>query len=237
MHEYYYSGDYCFVMPIRMSRVLSGPCIPQLSIPRGASRGDVEGDGSSFRGIPQSFATYLSKVFDATPDKIGETDKQLKLLDILEAHFPENVVAASYDYLKETNCSVAAYLICNASLRMTGQLWKECRDSINARSTAVRNLSPPHAAIDVVVLARAAYEMKRALSSAPCKPWPVVRRSRNVPKGVLISSSPAVLEAALQLPLRWGPVVSRTRLLHSSVSFQALLLNGSFDDRALSAVK
>ena len=105
---------------------------------------------------------------------------------------------------------MAAFVICNASLRMTGQSWKECRDSIDSRATAARNLSPPRAAIDVVVLARAAYEMKRALrqnGAAPCKPWPVVKQTPHVPKGTLISSSPAVLAAAKQLPLRWGAVV------------------------------
>lgn len=101
---------------------------------------------------------------------------------------------------------MATFVICNASLRMTGQSWKECRESVDSRSTATRNLSPPRAAIDVVVLARTAYEMKRALrqnSEAPCKPWPAVnKRTHHVPKGTLISSSPAVLAAAKQLPLR-----------------------------------
>ncbi|CAE7220473.1 rplV [Symbiodinium sp. CCMP2592] len=155
--------------------------------------------------IPQTFAHYQTKIFGRKPDKNGETDKQLQLLSILEEKFSQHVVAASYDYLKEEHCSVAAFVICNASLRMTGQSWKECRDSIDSRSTAAHNLSPPRAAIDVVVLAKTAYEMKRALrqnGAAPCKPWPVVKQTPHVPKGTLISSSPAVLEAAKQLPLR-----------------------------------
>ena len=142
------------------------------------------------------------------PDEHGEADKQLQLLNVLEEQFPEHVVAASYDYLKEEKCSAGAFLICNATLQLTDSRWKECRDSIDARSAAEYNLSPPRAAIDVVVLARAAYEMKRAThhGATPCKPWPNVTKTSTEAqkKHSLVSSHPNVLKAAKQLPLRWG---------------------------------
>ena len=47
----------------------------------------------------------------------------------------------------------------NVSLGLTGAEWASCRDLANDRSTRRSNKSPPHAAIDVVRLARIFYQL------------------------------------------------------------------------------
>ena len=42
----------------------------------------------------------------------------MKLLNTLKENFP-HVAAASYDYLSEVNCSVAAFLVCSQTALMS----------------------------------------------------------------------------------------------------------------------
>ena len=113
----------------------------------------------------------------------------------------------SYDYLKEVNCSGAAFLICNASLALSGKKWLQCRNSVNGRSSKLRNKSPPHAAIDVVRLARDFYEMKQATrkNTSRCKPWPIGRWSDGYlfrHPDMMTSTNAAVIQVAKQIPVK-----------------------------------
>ena len=112
----------------------------------------------------------------------------------------------SYDYLKEVNCSGAAFSICNASLGLVGKKWLQCKRSVDIRQT-FPNKSPPRAAIDVVRLARDFYEIKQAMqrNSSPCNPWPITEMSKFLlyhPETVPISRNPAVVEAAKHIPVK-----------------------------------
>ena len=59
------------------------------------------------------------------------------------------------DYLEEVGSSLSAFFICNATLRLTGEPWRRCTESVPSPKTV--NKSPLHAAIDVVRLARTYY--------------------------------------------------------------------------------
>ncbi|CAE7591541.1 unnamed protein product, partial [Symbiodinium sp. CCMP2456] len=148
----------------------------------------------------QTWKSFLAAIAGAaTPDEHGDTDLQLQLLNTLTAQFPDAVDAASYEYLKEVNCSIAAYVICNATLRRTGQSWVNCRDTLNGKSAKSKNTSPPHAAVDVTILARNFYLAKQAMNATACKkPWPDFTAGS---EGAVIPSEPAVMEVAKQMPL------------------------------------
>ncbi|OLQ02812.1 hypothetical protein AK812_SmicGene14304 [Symbiodinium microadriaticum] len=124
-----------------------------------------------FHGSGKAVAEYI--VHPLTYFCNGKT-ALLKSLRLSEEKVKQKL-KVSYDYLKEVNCSGAAFLICNASLGLTGKNWLQCRNSVNGRSSKLRNKSPPHAAIDVVRLARHFYEMKQAMRKnvSRCKPWPI----------------------------------------------------------------
>ena len=139
------------------------------------------------------------------PGRKGDSDVQLQQLNRLRLF--ARVIPVSYDYLKELNCSGAAFLICNASLGLTGKKWLQCRNSVNGRSTKLRNKSPPHAAIDVVRLARDFYEIKQALrvNTSGCKPWPIGFWSDDYMSKhpeIMTSVVPAVIQVAKQIPVK-----------------------------------
>ncbi|CAE7264490.1 unnamed protein product [Symbiodinium natans] len=154
---------------------------------------------------PQSFSSYLAEHVSVPVDKHGDSDVQLQQLNRLRLF--ARVIPVSYDYLKELNCSGAAFLICNASLGLTGKKWLQCRNSVNGRSTKLRNKSPPHAAIDVVRLARDFYEIKQALrvNTSGCKPWPIGFWSDDYMSKhpeIMTSVVPAVIQVAKQIPVK-----------------------------------
>eukprot|EP00438_Fugacium_kawagutii_P002507 Skav232496 [mRNA] locus=scaffold3757:160175:160816:+ [translate_table: standard] len=64
-------------------------------------------------------------------------------------------VGVSYEYLRERNYSIAAFLFCNVTLRLEGTPWKQCLSSIaqQERNTPSANVSPSNVAVDVVRLA------------------------------------------------------------------------------------
>ena len=112
----------------------------------------------SFYGTLESFGKPAKR---PKPDREGDSDVQLQQLSRLR--LLDRVIPVSYDYLKEVNCSGAAFLICNASLGLTGKKWSQCKSSVNLRSSKLWNKSPPHGAVDAVRLARDFYEIKQAL--------------------------------------------------------------------------
>ena len=83
----------------------------------------------------------------------------------------------------------------------------QCRNSVNGRSSKLRNKSPPHAAIDVVRLARHFYEMKQAMRKnvSRCKPWPIGKWSDGYlfrHPDMMTSTNPAVIQVAKQIPVK-----------------------------------
>ena len=158
-----------------------------------------------------SFLSYMAdRQGKLDPDEHGDSERQLQLLNMLNKVFDEKVDAASYDYLREANCSVASFLICNASLRLTGKSWAQCRGSLDARaSNVVLNKAVPHAAIDVVRLAKARYASKQATRKheRPCKPWPLVNKTSRLSASTDVKlaptpSHPEIVAAAEQMPLK-----------------------------------
>ncbi|CAE7200063.1 unnamed protein product [Symbiodinium sp. CCMP2456] len=161
--------------------------------------------GSKHDSSPRSFSSYVADKMDVPADAHGDSDTQLQQLNRLRPF--HRVIPVSYDYLKEVNCSGAAFLICNASLGLTGKKWLQCRNSVNGRSSKLRNKSPPHAAIDVVRLARDFYEMKQAMrkNRSRCKPWPIGRWSDGYlfrHPDMMTSTNPAVIQVAKQIPVK-----------------------------------
>ncbi|OLQ02807.1 hypothetical protein AK812_SmicGene14303 [Symbiodinium microadriaticum] len=160
--------------------------------------------GSKYDSSPKSFSSYVASKMESA-DAHGDSDKQLQQLNRLRPF--DRVIPVSYDYLKEVNCSGAAFLICNASLGLTGKNWLQCRNSVNGRSSKLRNKSPPHAAIDVVRLARHFYEMKQAMRKnvSRCKPWPIGKWSDGYlfrHPDMMTSTNPAVIQVAKQIPVK-----------------------------------
>ena len=124
------------------------------------------------QGTPGSLASFIAELTGQGPDAQGDSDPQLQLLNRLNEAFPGRVTAVSYDYLNEVNCSLAAFFICNATLHLTGESWRRCKEWAPSLTA---NKSPLHAAIDVVRLARIFYAARLATrNSTHCKPWPVV---------------------------------------------------------------
>eukprot|EP00438_Fugacium_kawagutii_P021357 Skav220319 [mRNA] locus=scaffold972:106649:107815:- [translate_table: standard] len=105
-----------------------------------------------FHKSPASFGYFLlqhSKHF--TPDY------QVMMWNRAVAAAPAGVVGVSYEYLKESHYSFAAFLICNATLRREGPSWKLCVASITREErtfSAVQNVSPLLVVMDVVRLAQ-----------------------------------------------------------------------------------
>ncbi|CAE7264482.1 unnamed protein product [Symbiodinium natans] len=131
-------------------------------------------------------------------DAHGDTDPQLQLLNGLEDAFPEAVEAVSYDYLQEVNCSMAAYIVCNVTLRRSGPSWTKCKSKVNRKTSVSHNESPPHAAVDVVDLARELYQAKQVLKASECVvPW--AKFAKNAPVD-LVPSAEAVIDVAKLLP-------------------------------------
>ena len=64
------------------------------------------------KGNPATLSSELAKLGSQPTDAHGDSDPQLKLLNTLKDNFP-HVAAASYDYLSEVNCSIAAFLVCS----------------------------------------------------------------------------------------------------------------------------
>ena len=141
---------------------------------------------------PKSWMQHLSqRMGNREPDQEGDVDFQLQLLNILRSMFPQAVHAASYDYLKEVNCSTASFLICNATLRKTGRSWETCRGEVNRRGVEIHK-SPPLAAVDVVRLSRLVKNaMMNSTAAGHCK-------NLQIP----IVESPEVIKAANSMPLR-----------------------------------
>ncbi|CAE7243783.1 unnamed protein product, partial [Symbiodinium sp. CCMP2456] len=157
------------------SQLVTKSCLSAVVLHRDAPRWIAAGWSQKNKRTsnPTTLSSEFAKLGKQTTDAHGDSDPQLKLLNTLKDNFP-HVAAASYDYLSEVNCSIAAFLVCNVSLGLTGPKWTHCRDLANNRSTARPNTSPPHAAIDVVRLARIFYQLKLAARKNPkdCRPWP-----------------------------------------------------------------
>ena len=151
---------------------------------------------------PVSWASFLEDYAGGRiPDDRGDTDPHLQLLNVLHTVFLGAVDGVSYEYLREANSSMAAFVVCNATLRRTGQSWTECRDAVNNRSAkAVFNKSPLYAAVDVTRLARAFYQARQTLNSCSTA-WPSFRWGGN---RALIPIMPMVSRVAEQLPLTCG---------------------------------
>jgi len=161
--------------------------------------------GSKHDSSPKRFSSFVADKMDSPVDAHGDSDTQLQQLNRLRQF--DRVIPVSYDYLKEVNCSGAAFLICNASLALSGKKWLQCRNSVNGRSSKLRNKSPPHAAIDVVRLARDFYEMKQATrkNTSRCKPWPIGRWSDGYlfrHPDMMTSTNAAVIQVAKQIPVK-----------------------------------
>ncbi|CAE7734444.1 unnamed protein product [Symbiodinium sp. CCMP2592] len=154
--------------------------------------------GSKHASPPPSFSSHLAA-------HAGDSDAQLQQLNRLRLF--DRVIPVSYDYLKEVNCSGAAFLICNASLGLTGNKWYQCRNAVNGRGSKLWNKSPPHAAIDVVRLARDFYEIKQAMrkNASRCKPWPVGFFNEDYFRRhpyIMTSTNPAVIQVAKEIPVK-----------------------------------
>eukprot|EP00439_Symbiodinium_sp_Y106_P059801 s1495_g8.t1 len=190
------------------SLVGSGACFSVVVVHRNAAAwmASVWAETSKLHSAPKSFESFMALFAGQRgADLRGDSDPQLQILNKLNEEFPGRVDAVSYDYLEEVGSSLSAFFICNATLRLTGEPWRRCTESVPSPKTV--NKSPLHAAIDVVRLARTYYTARRAAlnETAPCQPWPVVDlRKRGVqsnPAGVLIAyNNPAVAELAKQLP-------------------------------------
>ena len=64
------------------------------------------------KGNPTTLSSEFAKLGSQSKDAHRDADPQLKLLNALKDNFP-HVAAASYDYLSEVNCSIAAFLVCS----------------------------------------------------------------------------------------------------------------------------
>ncbi|CAE7378068.1 unnamed protein product [Symbiodinium natans] len=131
---------------------------------------------SKLHSTPGSLASFIAELTGQGPDAQGDS----------------------------VNCSLAAFFICNATLHLTGESWRRCKEWAPSLTA---NKSPLHAAIDVVRLARIFYAARLATrNSTHCKPWPVVDLRKLDPlsrkkSGVLFAlDNPAVAEIARQLP-------------------------------------
>ncbi|OLQ04648.1 hypothetical protein AK812_SmicGene12254 [Symbiodinium microadriaticum] len=190
------------------SLVGSGACFSVVVVHRNAAAwmASVWAETSKLHSAPRSFESFTALFAGQRgADLQGDSDPQLQILNKLNEEFPGRVDAVSYDYLEEVDSSLSAFFICNATLRLTGEPWHRCKESVPSLKTV--NKSPLHAAIDVVRLARIYYTARRAVlnGTGPCQPWPVVDlRKRGIhsnPSGVLIAyNNPAVAELAKQLP-------------------------------------
>lgn len=84
------------------------------------------------------------------------TDYSPRLWKTASAAANAGVVGVSYEYLEETHCSFAVFLICNATLGREGISWRQCAEAIKSQihgQEELQNTSPPAAALDVLRLA------------------------------------------------------------------------------------
>ncbi|CAE7734476.1 unnamed protein product [Symbiodinium sp. CCMP2592] len=190
------------------SQLVTKSCLSAVVLHRDAPRwiAAVWSQKNKRTSNPTALPSEFAKLGNRTPDAHGDSDPQMQLLNTLKESFP-HVAAASYDYLSEVNCSVAAFLVCNVSLGLTGREWARCRDLANDRSTTRSNKSPPHAAIDVVRLARTFYQLKLAARRSPkeCQPWPSLNVSsaqeQNAhPETTATARNPLAAELAREIP-------------------------------------
>ncbi|CAE7734383.1 unnamed protein product [Symbiodinium sp. CCMP2592] len=190
------------------SLIEPGACLSVVVVHRSAATwmASVWSASNKLLSAPQSFESFMaSYAGQRRTDAQGDSDPQLQVLNLLNQEFPGRVDAVSYDYLEEVNMSLAAFFICNATLRLAGEHWHRCQKSV-PRARVV-NKSPLHAAVDVVRLARIYYSARQTAlnKTSPCKPWPIVdlrrRGAPSNPDGVLIAyNNPAVADIAKQLP-------------------------------------
>eukprot|EP00438_Fugacium_kawagutii_P014646 Skav218863 [mRNA] locus=scaffold2417:125648:126784:+ [translate_table: standard] len=142
---------------------------------------------NKMKKFPDSFGLSYLRYSDSK----FNPDYNIRLWHSLSSAAPAGVVGVSYEYLKESNYSFAAFLICNATLHREGTSWKQCVASIAREEDSFRsvtNVSPPPAAIDVV---RLAYSLQS-------------QGGRRCSSRLKISSS--VKQVALQMPTTCGNI-------------------------------
>ena len=121
---------------------------------------------------PESFTQFALRVLQFDPSGHIKSS-QLELLDILTSIVGGRgrVYGVSYEFLRETNTSMAAFLICNVTLGLSDAQerqdadgkedrgWTSCNAAVEQRSKTKQwlNVSPPMTAIDVVRLAHFLY--------------------------------------------------------------------------------
>ncbi|OLQ04643.1 hypothetical protein AK812_SmicGene12234 [Symbiodinium microadriaticum] len=153
---------------------------------------------------PQSWASKLTEILSSrVPNSFGFAGEQLYILDVLNAVFPGALDAVSYDYLREANCSLAAFVICNSTLRRKGPAWRECKKAIEARSVKEEtNTSPPPAAVEVTILARSLYEAKQAQGQRCNWTWPRnLFTKNNTSREAVTAHMFEVMEVAEHMPV------------------------------------
>ena len=110
---------------------------------------------------PRSFGAFL---VDEAPRRWAQGTE---LLDELErvASGASNVVGVSFELLVQENSSMPSFLVCNATLRLTGQPYSDCRTAFSAFKVLNENpsLKNQEILLEVHRLARAAW-----LLQPPC---------------------------------------------------------------------
>mmetsp|Transcript_21889 Transcript_21889/g.65626 ORF Transcript_21889/g.65626 Transcript_21889/m.65626 type:complete len:276 (-) Transcript_21889:19-846(-) len=86
-----------------------------------------------------------------------------------------NVRAASFERLAEANSSVAAFLVCNATLELRGGEWAACDREVAARSSSVFNPSQTTFATDAMRLACLAASLAGCRNATRISRAPLVR--------------------------------------------------------------
>ena len=77
----------------------------------------------------------------------------------------DSVDVVSYEYLHEANCSLASFVVCNATKRLEGTEWESCKMGVDLHVPLGINPSEPPTAFDVVRLAYGLYTRQKALNS------------------------------------------------------------------------
>ena len=160
---------------------------------------------SKVMGKPLNFGEFLVEYLNMTA-----------LSPVIQLNLLTSVTGArgglhpvSYDFLLETNRSMATFLICNATLRLSDEArnregkwsWESCQHAVETKFHGSKlltelNRSPPHEAIDVVGLANLSYLSARARkfnasTSSGCH-------------FTLNAMSPEAIRVAQQMPLVCG---------------------------------
>ena len=114
-------------------------------------------DAFGATGLLRSFGEFVASEALAGPRSAFEGYENV--LPFVRA--TDDVLVFSYDRLREDGVSIAAFLVCNASLRAAGAEWAACRRRVDERDRAhARVVSPSPAALDVVRLARQSYKLR-----------------------------------------------------------------------------